>query len=59
MKKDHFQNKNITAGGAFRVMLTGFIIMLLAALFCAVYFSLKMKEVSEADTGTYQVYDRH
>lgn len=59
MKKDHFQNKNITAGGAFRVMLTGFIIMLLAALFCAVYFSLKMKEVSEADTGTYEVYDRH
>lgn len=40
-------------------MLTGFIVMLLAALSCAIYFSLKMKEVSEADTRIYETYDRH
>lgn len=41
------------------MMLTGFIVMLLTALSCAVYFSVKMKEVSEADTRTYETYDRH
>ena len=59
MKKEKDQNKNISGKGAFRIMLTGFVVMLLAALFCAVYFSVKMKEVSEADTRTYERYDRH
>ncbi len=40
-------------------MLTGFIIMLFVALFCAVYFSVKMKQVSEADARTYEIYDMH
>lgn len=59
MKIQTRQNKNISAGGAFRIMLTGFIIMLFVALFCAVYFSIKMKEVSESDTRAYETYDRH
>ena len=33
--------------------------MLSAAISCAVYFSTKMKTVSEADKGTYEMYDRH
>lgn len=53
------QNKNISAGGAFRIMLTGFVVMLFAALSCAVYFSLKMKEVSRSDNRSYETYDRH
>lgn len=40
-------------------MLTGFIVMFLAAISCTVYFSIKMKEVSEADKRTYEVYGRH
>lgn len=40
-------------------MLTGFIVMLATALSCAVYFSIKMKEVTEADTRFYENYDRH
>lgn len=52
-------NKNISSGNAFRIMLTGFIVMLATALSCAVYFSVKMKEVTEADTRTYEVYDKH
>ena len=40
-------------------MLTGFIVMFLVALFCGIYFSAKMKQVSEADAGTYEIYDRH
>ena len=59
MKKENAQNKNISGKSAFRIVLTGFVVMLLAALFCAVYFSLKMKEVSEADTRIYETYDRH
>lgn len=59
MKIQTGQNKNISAGGAFRVMLTGFLVMLFAASSCAVYFSIKMKEVSESDTRAYETYDRH
>lgn len=59
MKRERDQNKNISVSGAFRVMVTGFIVMLLAALLCAAYFSVKMRQVSEADTGTYDTYDRH
>ena len=40
-------------------MLTGFVVMLSVALSCAVYFSLKMKEVSRSDTRSYETYDRH
>lgn len=59
MKTDTTKNKNIFANRAFRIMLTGFIIMLSVALSCAVYFTVKMKQVSEADVGTYEVYDLH
>lgn len=59
MKKNSVQNKNISTNGAFRVILTGFIIMLSAALLCAVYFSIIMKQVSEVDAGTYETFDRH
>ena len=59
MKKDTVNNNNIFANRAFRIMLIGFIIMLSVALFCAVYFTLKMKRVSEADVGTYEIYDLH
>lgn len=59
MKIQTGQNKNISSGGAFRIMLTGFVIMLFAALSCAVYFSLKMKEVSRSDPRSYETYDRH
>lgn len=40
-------------------MLTGFIVMLFVALSCAVYFSVKMKQVSEADVPAYEIYDLH
>lgn len=40
-------------------MLTGFLIMFSIALFCAAYFSVKMKQVSEADVKNYKQYDRH
>ena len=33
--------------------------MLFAALSCAVYFSVKMKEVSESDTRAYETYNKH
>lgn len=59
MKNKPVQNKNISANRAFRIMLTGFIIMFSISLFCAGYFSVKMKQVSEADTRTYEIYDRH
>ena len=59
MKKETIPGKNISANRAFRIMLTGFIIMLFVALFCAVYFSVKMKQVSEADARTYEIYDMH
>ena len=59
MKKETIPGKNISANRAFRIMLTGFVVMLSAAVSCAVYFSTKMKTVSEADKGTYEMYDRH
>ncbi len=59
MKKETIPGKNISANRAFCIMLTGFIIMLFVALFCAVYFSVKMKQVSEADARTYEIYDMH
>lgn len=59
MKKESTQNRNISVNGAFHVMLAGFIVMLSAALFCAVYFSVKMKQLNEANTGTYEIYERH
>lgn len=59
MRRKHVSDKNISADKAFRIMLTGFIVMLFAALFCAVYFSMKMKTVSEADMDTYRLYERH
>lgn len=40
-------------------MVTGFVVMLLVAVLCAVYFSVKMEQVSEADARTYEIYDRH
>lgn len=40
-------------------MLTGFIVMFFVALSCAVYFSVKMKQVSEADVPAYEIYDLH
>ena len=58
MKIQSGQNKNIS-GGAFRIMLTGFVVMLFVASSCAVYFSVKMKEVSEADIRAYETYERH
>lgn len=59
MGKEKGHNRNVSADKAFRIMLTGFVVMLLAAISCAVYFSTKMKAVSEADKGTYEMYDRH
>ncbi len=59
MGKEKKRVKNVSADKAFRIMLTGFIVMLSAAISCAVYFSTKMKAVSEADKGTYEMYDRH
>ncbi|MCI9296714.1 MAG: sugar ABC transporter substrate-binding protein [Lachnospiraceae bacterium] len=59
MKKEKTQNKNISVRGAFRIVLTGFVVMLLVAVFCAVYFSAKMEQVSETDSGTYEIYARH
>jgi len=59
MKKEAIQNHITFTNRAFRIMLTGFIVMLLTALSCAAYFSVKMKQVSEADVGTYEIYDMH
>ncbi len=59
MKEKNVKNKNSSANRAFRIMLTGFVVMLSVALFCAVYFSVKMKQVSEADVRTYEIYDMH
>lgn len=59
MKKKKIQNKNISSNEAFRIMLAGFLVMFSMALFCAVYFSVKMKQISEADIQTYEVYGRH
>ena len=59
MRKEAAKTQNISAGGAFRIMLTGFLVMLSAAIFCAVYFSVKMKEVSESDARACEVYGRH
>lgn len=59
MKKESVSNKNNSANKAFRIMLTGFVIMFFVALFCAVYFSVKMKQVSETDARTYEIYDMH
>lgn len=59
MKIGTGQNKNISAGGAFRIMLTGFLVMLFAAFSCAAYFSIKMKEVTESETRAYETYGKH
>lgn len=59
MKKESVSNKNNSANRAFRIMLTGFVIMFFVAFFCAVYFSVKMKQVSETDARTYEIYDMH
>lgn len=59
MRKKIDRNRNVSTGGAFRIMLTGFVVMLATALSCAAYFSVKMKEVTEADTRSYENYDRH
>lgn len=59
MRKKINPNKNVSTGGAFRIMVIGFIVMLATALSCAVYFSVKMKEVTEADTRSYENYNRH
>lgn len=59
MEKQTTSGKNVSSGGAFRIMLTGFIVILATALSCAAYFSIKMKEVTEAETRSYEIYDRH
>ena len=59
MKKESVSNKNNSANKAFRIMLIGFVIMFSVAFFCAVYFSVKMKQVSETDSRTYEIYDMH
>lgn len=40
-------------------MLVGLIVMLMAALCCAAYFTRKMKQVSKVDEHIYEVYEKH